>query len=199
MLTIEEARVFYADVTDTTHDFNHVMRVYHLAERIGKAEGADMRVVRTACLLHDIARADQTAGRIRNHAAEGARRAKEILAGQPPEFVDAVVHAIDAHSFRNHHAEPQTLEAKVLYDADKLDAIGAIGVARAFTFGGSKGRNLWAPLDSEEHTAYKEWDVKLRKIKDHLLTETGRAFALERDAFMTEFFERLALEVDGSL
>ena len=199
MLTINEARTLYSQVEDTTHDFDHVQRVYRLAERIGQEEGADMAVLRTACLLHDIARADQDAGRIKNHAAEGAVRVREVLDGQPPEFVEAVAQAVATHSFRDGNAVPESLEARILFDADKLDAIGAIGVARAFTFGCRRGRRLWAPLSSDEHTAYTEYDVKLRQIKDRLFTPAARAIAQERHTFMTEFFDRLAQEVNGEL
>lgn len=196
MFTIEQARALYAAAGDSSHDFDHVLRVYHLAERIGHTEGADMAVLRTAVLLHDIARADQDAGRVAEHAAEGARRARQLLAGQPPEFVEAVAHAIEAHRFRVDHP-PQTLEARILYDADKLDAIGAVGIARAFAYGAQQGRRLWADSDAGEHTALKEFAVKLSKLKDTLFTQTARAIATERHAFMAEFFERMAAEVAG--
>ena len=140
-LTIDQARALYDGAGDSTHDFDHVLRVYHLAERIGQAEGADMAVLRAAALLHDIARRDQDAGRVPEHAAEGARRARQILAGQPPEFVEAVAHAIETHRFRVDRP-PQTLEAKILYDADKLDSIGAVGVARAFAYSAHRGTAL---------------------------------------------------------
>jgi uncharacterized protein len=194
--TIEQAGALYAAAGDSTHDFDHVLRVYHLAEHIGQAEGADMAVLRAAVLLHDIARADQDAGRVAEHAAEGARRARHMLAGQPPEFVEAVAHAIEAHRFRVDHP-PRTLEAQILYDADKLDAIGAVGIARAFAYGAHQGRRLWADRDDGEHTALKEFDVKLSKVKDTLFTRTARAIAGERHAFMVEFFERMAAEVAG--
>jgi uncharacterized protein len=196
MLTIDQARALYDGGADSTHDFDHVLRVYCLAEHIGLAEGADMGVLRTAALLHDIARPDQDAGRVADHAAQGARRARQILAGQPLEFIEAVAHAIEAHRFRVDRP-PQTLEAKILYDADKLDAIGAVGIARAFAYGGYRGRRLWAPSDSDEHTAMKEFAVKLSKVKGTLFTRTARAIAEERHAFMVEFFERMAAEVAG--
>jgi uncharacterized protein len=196
MLTIEQARALYDGGADSTHDFDHVLRVYRLAERIGQSEGADMEVLRTATLLHDIARPDQDAGRIPEHAAEGARRARQILAGQPLEFIEAVAHAIEAHRFRVDRP-PQTLEAKILYDADKLDAIGAVGVARAFAYGGYRGRRLWAPPDADGHTAMKEFGIKLSKVKGTLFTRTAHAIAEERHAFMVEFFERMAAEVTG--
>ena len=196
MVTIDEARVLYEAAGDTTHDFDHVMRVYYLAERIGQAEGADMVVLRTATLLHDVARPDQDAGQVPDHAVEGARRAQEILDGQPTEFVEAVAHAIDAHRYRADRP-PRTLEARVLYDADKLDAIGAVGIARAFAYGAHRGQRLWAEPTASEHTAMKEFAVKLNKVKDSLFTETGHAIAKERHEFMVEFFERMAAEVAG--
>jgi uncharacterized protein len=196
MLSIDQARVLYQACGDSTHDFDHVLRVYRLAERIGEAEGADMIVVGTATLLHDIARPDQDAGRVADHAVEGARRARQILAGHPSQLVDAIAHAIEAHRFRVDRP-PQTLEARVLYDADKLDAIGAVGIARAFSYGAHHGQRLWAANGVGEHTAMKEFNVKLSKIKDRLFTETARTIADERHAFMVEFFARMAAEVAG--
>ncbi len=196
MLTIDQARALYAAGDDSTHDFDHVLRVYHLAERIGQAEGADMAVLHTATLLHDVARADQDAGRVPEHAAEGARRARELLAGQPSEFVEAVAHAIETHRFRVDRP-PRTLEARILYDADKLDCIGAVGVARAFAYGAHRGQRLWAAPDADEHTAMKEFVVKLSQVKDTLFTETARTLAEGRHAFMVAFFERMADEVKG--
>jgi len=196
MLTIDQARALYDGRDDSTHDFDHVLRVYRLAERIGLAEGADMAVLRTATLLHDIARPDEDAGRVPEHAAEGARRAREILADQPPAFVEAVAHAIEAHRFRVDRP-PQTLEAQILYDADKLDSIGAVGVARAFVYGAHRGQRLWAPPDAEEHTAIKEFAVKLSRVKDTLFTETARAIAQERHTFMVQFFQQMAAEIAG--
>ena len=108
-----------------------MLRVPALAERIAAAEGADGEVVRTAALLHDVAESEDR----ETHHLLGAQRARALLAGEPDAFVDAVAHAIEAHRFR-HDPQPQTLEAKVLSDADKLDSIGAIGIGRAFAFGG---------------------------------------------------------------
>jgi len=114
MITVEEASRLYAE-NDAAHDFDHVLRVLALAERIGQAEGADLEIVQAAALLHDVG------GRYRSrHARVGAQRAREILQGHPPEKVEAVAQAIATHSFRE-KSTPQTLEARVLYDADKLD------------------------------------------------------------------------------
>ncbi len=181
-LTVEEARAYYTG-SDGAHDFDHVLRVLALAERIGKAEGADMEVLRAAALLHDLARAEEMRGGP-DHAQAGAQRAREVLAHWPKEKAEAVVQAIAAHRFRG-KVTPQTLEAKILYDADKLDSIGAIGIARAYILSGGLDD---APL---------EFEVKLKKVKDTLFTETAKAMAEERHRYMMGFFSRLKAEEEG--
>jgi uncharacterized protein len=203
LITIEKAREQYQGA-DAVHDFDHVLRVLALAERLAREEGADLEIVRTATLLHDMARGqgDRLAA---DHALEGAELARRLLAGQPPEKVDAVVHAIAAHRFRTGPA-PQTREAQVLHDADKLDAIGAIGVARAFAFAGHEGQRLWAQVlpgyqeneqTRDQHTPVHEYQIKLAKIQDRLLTESARRLAEQRHAFMVDYFARLEQEVRG--
>jgi uncharacterized protein len=204
MITLGEARRFY-DGADAAHDFDHVRRVLALAEKIAQAEGADLEIVRAAALLHDVARVE-TAGTGRCHAQVGAKRAREILRGHPSERVEAVARAIAAHRFRR-GPMPETLEAKVLFDADKLDAIGAVGVARAYVIGGQRNSRLWADvppdyaegdLPSErEHTPAHEFIFKLSRLKDQMHTATGKAIAEERHAYMVAFFQRLGEEVRG--
>ncbi len=202
MITVDEARRYYAGAS-SDHDFDHVLRVLALAERIARAEGGDLEVVRAAALLHDIGRAEEaTTGR--DHAEIGAERAREILTGHPPEKVEAVVHAIAAHRFRAGPA-PATPEARALFDADKLDAIGAIGIARAYAYAGARGQRLWVPPETaraegenaERYSPVHEFVVKLSRLKDVMTTETGRAIAEERHAFMLAFFQRLEEEVRG--
>jgi uncharacterized protein len=203
VIDIEEARRYY-EGADAIHDFDHVLRVLALAERLAREEGADLEIVRAATLLHDVARGqgDRLSA---NHAHAGAEFAREVLAGQPAEKVEAVAHAVAAHRFRS-GPDPQTLEARVLHDADKLDAIGAIGVARAFAFGGYEGQRLWADVPAgyaesqatrHEHTPVHEYQIKLSKIKDRLLTESARTLAEGRHTFMVGFFEQLEQEVRG--
>ncbi len=204
MITVGQARHFY-DGADAAHDFDHVLRVLALAERIAQAEGADLEIVRAAALLHDVARAE-TAGTGRCHALAGAERAHRILNRHPPERVEAAAHAVEAHRFRRGPA-PQTLEAKVLFDADKLDAIGAVGVARAYAVGGGRGSRVWADVSLDytegdlpterDHTPAHEFVFKLSKLKDRMYTQTGKAIAEERHAYMVAFFERLGQEVRG--
>jgi uncharacterized protein len=203
MIATEQARQFYRGA-DAIHDFDHVLRVLALTERLAQEEGADLEIVRAAALLHDVARG-QGDPLITDHARAGAEFAREVLMGQPSDRVEAVAHAVAAHRFRT-GPNPQTLEAKVLHDADKLDAIGAIGVARAFAYGGHEGQRLWAEVPAgyqetqatrAEHTPVHEYHMKLVQIKERLLTESARRLAEERHAFMVAFYERLEREVRG--
>lgn len=208
MITIEQARVYYHGA-ESAHDFDHVLRVLALAEKLARAEGADLDIVRAAVLLHDIARADEdmTGG---DHATMAADRAREILSthGVAPEKIDAIVHAIAAHRFRT-NAPPQTLEAKILFDADKLDSIGAVGVARTYQVSGALNQRLWSEVlpdalatrqqRNSNHSAYAEFVVKLSKVRDRLFTATARQIAAERHAYMADFFARLEKEIHGEL
>ncbi|MCA9871708.1 MAG: HD domain-containing protein [Anaerolineae bacterium] len=200
MITIDEARALYSGA-DAAHSFDHILRVLALAEHIAVAEGADLEIVRTATLLHDIARLEP------DHQRLGAERAREILAGQPAERVEAVSHAIEAHRFRKGPA-PATLEACCLFDADKLDAIGAVGVARAVAYGAVHGQRIWSqPLDAidasqpppggDGYTPSHEFVYKLARLADMLTTPTARRIAADRHRVMVEFFRRLDLEVAG--
>lgn len=202
MISVEQARCYY-EGAERGHDFDHVLRVLALAERIALAEGGDLEVVRAAALLHDLGRAqEQATGE--DHALVAARRAGEILAGHPSEKVEAVAAAIAAHRFRSGPA-PATPEARALFDADKLDALGAIGVARAFAHAGAHGQRLWVPLEAataegngaREHTPVHEFAVKLSRLREVLTTPTGQAIAEERYAFMSAFFTRLEAEARG--
>jgi len=192
-LSVEGVRALYGD--DTAHDFDHALRVLSTAERIAAAEGADADVVRAAALLHDIGR-DEERRCGGDHARIGSARAREVLADWPAPRVDAVCHAIETHRFRS-GGPPETLEAKVVHDADKLDAIGAIGVARAFAYGGVHGRRLWAEDGEGEHTSLQEFRIKLQRVKERLFTEGAREIADARHGFMVAFFERMGEEVRG--
>ena len=203
MISIEEARLHYQGA-ESGHGFDHVLRVLALAERIAQAEGADVEIVRAAALLHDLGRTEeQTTGK--DHAVVSAQRAREILAHHPPERVEAVVHAIEAHRFRT-MPEPATPEAKSLFDADKLDAIGAIGIARVFAHAGARGQPLYAPLEIARaegggtlgHTPVHEYVVKLSRLQEILTTTSGKAIAEERHSYMEGFFVRLDEEAMGS-
>ena len=200
MVTIEQARSLYDDA-DSAHAFDHVLRVLALAEHIAAEEGADREIVRTATLLHDTARAEP------DHQLLGAERARELLSGHPSERVEAVCHAIEAHRFRK-GPQPATIEAACLFDADKLDAIGAIGVARAIAYSATHGHRLWSeplsainpqntPPSGIDYSPSHEFIYKLARLQDQLITPTARLLAEHRHQVMVEFFQRLDAEVLG--
>lgn len=192
---------------NSCHELEHTERVYNLAMHIGKKENADLEVLALAAILHDIARKeeDDSGGKI-DHAKRGAEMAREILQRYDlsKEKIEAVVHCIETHRYRKSKT-PETLEAKTLYDSDKLDAIGAIGIGRAFSFAGHFGAKVHDKNVDVENTkeysvddcAYREYLVKLKNIKDKMLTKEGKRIAEERHEFMEHFFERINKEVDG--
>ena len=120
-----------------SHGFDHTERVFRLATIIAEKEGADLEIVQTAALLHDIARKKEAGGEVECHAAQGAKDAEKILqeTGFDKSKIPLVVDCIAVHRFRK-GIVPKTIEGKVLQDADRLDVLGAIGVARVFSFGG---------------------------------------------------------------
>lgn len=194
----------------SSHGWDHVERVALLAEKIAATEpAADLFILRASVLLHDIARIDEaeSGGRI-CHAGRGSALAFEYLSerGLDRERAGHVRDSILTHRFRNDHA-PASIEAKILYDADKLDSIGAVGIGRAFLFSGEVGARLHNPdIDvllteayGKEDTAYREYMVKLRYISDNMLTVEGTRRADNRHRFMVEFFERLQDEVRGDI
>ena len=145
LVTNEAARALYA-AGDAAHDFDHVERVTRLAEGLAAVEGADGEIVRLAALLHDApVAADDSHAMRRDHHLAAADFAGDFLrtSGLAADRVAAVVHCIESHRFRDQTRQPQTLEAQCLYDADKLDSMGAIGVARAFAYAGAHGTRLW--------------------------------------------------------
>jgi uncharacterized protein len=190
----------------TGHDWHHVFRVRRHALRIAEAEGADRLIVDLAALLHDIADhkfhgGDETAG---------PRAARQWLERQaaPAELVDEVCQIIERLSFKGAGvaAESLSLAGQCVQDADRLDALGAIGIARAFAYGGHKDRPLHDPQASPEmHTsfaAYKKGSgptlnhfyEKLLLLKDRMNTATGRKLAEPRHAFLEEFVRRFRKE-----
>ena len=190
-----------------SHDWDHTQRVYRLGIRIGKLEDADLDVVRVAALLHDIGRSQQdTSNGQVCHAGQGALMSRDIIRDLPltGEQKENIVHSIRTHRFRGNH-RPETLEARVVFDADKLDAIGAVGVARAYLFAGEIGARLHSPEInaedskpySENDTGYREYRLKLRMIKHRMLTGAGKNIAEERHRFMETFFERFLTEYEG--
>ena len=208
MPNLQQAKQWYKP-NDPVHGYQHVVRVYHTAERIAKLEGADIEVVRAAALLHDAEGPGVEKTRI-GHQHKSALFAANVLVaeGWSEDRISAVQHCIRAHRFRDKSESPQTIEAKVLFDADKLDAIGAIGAVRAISYAVLAKQDLFVKPSEhflktkqkelgEAHTPYHEYLFKLSKLRDQMYTHTGRTIAEGRHAFLANFFETLIAELEG--
>ena len=206
MLPLEQARAWYPE-DDAVHGWGHIQRVYALCQQIGEAEGADMQTLLAAALLHDAQGSHPDENARDDHHLRSAQFAGDVLAemGWPLACVAAVQHCIRAHRFRGEEA-PRSLEAQVLFDADKLDVIGAIGVVRALAYAFQIREPIFAePSPSflrtgekeagEAHSAYHEYLYKLNKISSVLITPTARQLARRRQKFLNNFFEELADEM----
>ncbi len=189
------------------HDWAHIERVYNLSMRIAKDEKADLDVVMAAALLHDVARAMEDEGKIEDHAIESAKIAETILeeVNFPKEKTVKVIQCIKTHRFRS-GLKPESLEAKVLQDADRLDMLGAIGIARVFTRGGWGNKPIHDSsippknmYDGKSLTSVNHIYEKILKIKDTINTETGRWIAQERYRFVEDFLDRLLKEWHGEI
>ena len=189
------------------HDKSHVERVYNLAVRIAKQENADLDVVKAAALLHDVARAMEDEGKIEDHAMEGAKMARKMLeeVNFPKEKIDEVIHCIEAHRFKK-GMEAESLEAKILQDADRLDIIGAIGLARVFTRGGWSNMPIYDPsippkkkYDGRSLSSVNHIYEKILKAKDTINTDTAKEIAKKRHKFVEQFLERLFKEWKGEI
>jgi uncharacterized protein len=193
-----------------SHDVDHVGRVVALARHIARVEGANEVLVACAAYLHDVERGREDAGG-EDHAVAGARFAREALGGSGlfgPEEVELVAGAIASHRYRS-GPPPSTLEARCLHDADKLDALGAVGVGRAYMMAGEHGQRLNSDVDvgakarhvgDIDHSRYspvEEYTVKLRHLPDRMTTDEGRRLARGRAEFMASFFKELEVEVTG--
>jgi uncharacterized protein len=211
MPTLEQARAWYAGA-DPVHDYDHILRVYRMAVRLARTAGADLEIVRAAAILHDAEGTTPGGAERANHHHSSAEFAAEILGaeGWPPERIAAVQHCIRAHRYRDNREPPDTIEAKVLFDADKLDVLGAVGACRTAAYAALDGQPFFAVPSrrfiatgekepGEPHSAYHEFIFKLSKIKDRLFTPAARDLAEQRHAYLQAFFDRLRAEWDGEM
>jgi uncharacterized protein len=169
------------------HGFDHIGRVTALCERIGREEGADMGILIPAALLHDIARPLEKEHGI-PHEVEGARIAEAYLTSQNYDArrIPAIAGAIRTHRFSATES-PETLEARILSDADKLDAMGASGIARTFLRAGEHGGTI------DDGVAH--FHAKLLHLEERMYTRTARRIAQERHAVLTRFLDQLSTEM----
>ena len=190
---------------DPGHDFEHIMRVYRNAEFIGKREGADMEILLAAVLLHDLVVYPKGSAKSTKSADDSADMAEKILLeyGWSGERVEKASYCIRTHS-SSKKLVPATLEGKVLQDADRLDALGAIGISRTFSVGGSEKRPFYNPVEpfssSGREPDDRQWTLdhfqtKLMTLKNSMHTQTAKAEAQERTAFMENFLRELKHEI----
>ena len=210
----EEVRQRFAGIDDLAHGWEHVQRVYTLALSLAKEEGADRFVVGMAALMHDLGRTTPRDGdgtdstQTEHHADLSVSLARELLNSYavPSEKEEAILHAIAAHSY-SRSIEPMTLEAGIVRDADRLDALGATGILR-WAITGTLRRNdqtrtyhsndPFAEHHIPDDTRYMldHFYTKLFKLADTMTTQTGRALARQRTAFMRQYLEELRKELE---
>ena len=176
------------------HDFDHTMRVYRMASRIAEEENADLQIVQLAALLHDV---DDK--KLSPKTYEKKDNAVTFLCdnGLKEDKIRMIVEIISQISFSAGNGAPTTIEGKCVQDADRLDAIGAIGIGRAFAFGGSRGRQMHDPTGEDKSSTIQHFYDKLLKLKGLMNTSTGQLLAEERDAFMRTFLDQFYAEWDG--
>ena len=193
------------DTFDASHDWQHIERVLQNARRIMQSETADSTIVELSVLLHDVSDP--------KYVKEGENLEEEILdsLNLPVRMAEHISEIIQEVSFKGGNGKtPSTIEAKVVQDADRLDAIGAVGIARTFAYGGAKGRKLYdwdeqprSGMTEEEYrnkptSSTTHFYEKLLLLKKMMTTETGRQIADERHQFMLSFLEQLKNETDGN-
>lgn len=194
---------------DSAHDKEHIYRVLYNALEIAKTESAvDYDILIAACLLHDIGRGEQFRDPKVCHAMAGGDMAYKFLTenGFGADFAEKVRHCIRAHRYRKSEP-PQSIEAKILFDADKLDVAGAVGIARTLVYRGTVGEPIYTIMpdgtvsDGEndaESSFFREYKFKLEKLYDKFYTEKGRELAESRRSHAAEFYENLLGEVRES-
>ena len=192
------------DAGDPAHDLDHVRRVVANARAIGSAEGADFDVLLPAAWLHDCVFVAKDSPDRAKASRLAADRAIVLLEadGYPGIHLRSIHHAIVAHSF-SAGIPPESLEAKVLQDADRLDALGAVGLSRCLMLGGHMGQPLASPEDpfcrarqpDDSRFVVDHFFAKLLKLAATMQTPTGRELAVRRTAFLQNYLDELAVEL----
>ena len=186
----------------TGHDLAHGWRVFHTARRLANSyPEADLEVLGAAALVHDVHRAMGAGTGEYVHPEESLEEVEAVLeaAAFPEEKREAVLHCVALHEeyeFRGDRRDGERSEVDLLRDADNLDAMGAVGVARCFAYSGAHGRPMWTP-DTEEPSAVDHFHEKLLNLREELHTEAAREVAEGRHAFLEAFLERFEAEWYG--
>lgn len=196
----------YFDDAPPAHDWHHVRRVETIAGTLldRHPEPADERIVALAASLHDVGRGREDRGEIDDHARWGAEEAGRILAdvGASDETIARVHHCVRTHRYST-GPDPETVEAKLVADADDLDALGAVGLARVFAHGGAVGSPIHDPAAATEdapptaETSYEHVHEKILALPERMYTDTARELAVGRARFVREYVEQFDREVAG--
>lgn len=192
--------------SDVAHDASHIERVVANAKKLSSEENARLEIVVPAAWLHDCVTVAKNSAKRPLASRLAAEKAGQYLRNNayPTEYIPEIIHAIAAHSF-SAQIEPETLEARVVQDADRLDAIGAIGVARCFMVGGALGTRLYDPFDpfadsrpaDDTANVIDHFYVKLLILADTMTTDAGKEEAFRRTAFMQQYLDQLRRELQA--
>jgi uncharacterized protein len=199
-----------ARLTDGSHDLGHFQRVWKMAREINRREGAgaDELVLLASAYFHDLVALPKNHPERGNASRLSADRAVQLLKEQWNDFpsgkLEGVRHAIHAHSY-SARVEPATMEAKILQDADRMEAVGAIGLARVWYSAGQMNQSLFHGTDplaegraaNDQQYALDHFQLKLLRLPDMMNTATGRRMAGERAEYLREFLKRICLEIRG--
>lgn len=209
------------ELSCSAHNIDHVMRVYNLCLHIGEGENIDWDVLKASALLHDIARIKEdndSSGEI-DHALSSSEMASPILKhlGFSEDKIKHIQDCIISHRYRNKN-NPETKESRILFDADKLDTIGAIGLARSFVWVGKNNAKIYMNKNVDEyinenlggdirgklqdksnHAPHMEFKTKLKFLQDKLYTKKSKDICKQRLNFYKKFLDRLEKEVNGEL
>lgn len=190
-----------------SHNWTHVERVLNMALKIGKKEKANLDIIKIASYLHDIGRKDLKEKNY-DHAIKGAIIASKILKNHKIDqvYINNICHCIKTHRFRSIY-KPKTIEAKCIYDADKLDVLGAIGIARSYIYlGETKNGTIYKKSKKKKQADIKrtnslqeEYENKYKHLPKKMYTKTGKKIAMQRLQYMKSFLKRLEMEVFGKM
>ena len=196
------------------HDIMHLLRVRNIANHIQKVEGGDRNVIILSALLHDIHRLIQLETGHFCHPKDSLEKAEAILKGLNIEarLISKILHSVEFHEEYDFSIRGKTAadkETQILQDADNLDAIGAIGIARTFSFGGAHNVPIWLPEIPFDRDNFDESKIdpstihhfhhKLLRLKENMNTETGKKLALGRHKYMEDFLVQFEREWNGQL
>lgn len=199
---IEQEMKEWIGADSSGHDLDHARRVFNIGVRLADQKNADVDIVGAAALTHDIHRSMGADGEY-VHPKESLSAVESVLEATsfPDEKGSSVVHCVEVHEeyeFEGDDNPAETMEARIVQDADNLDAMGAVGIARNFAFTGVVGNRLWAP-DTEENSGLGHFTDKLLHLNAEMNTDEAREIAEGRHQFLEEFSDRFKKEWEGKL